>query len=111
MSKTLEQAVLDRLRDTETRIARGKGDWPGESYVRDHVWDGWIGERDALRRILWEAGIDADAPATAAKRTLEDAVDYLRQNVVFPNADSTPEQHAEWLSVWQEFERRAGGER
>jgi len=61
MSKTLEQAVFDRLRDTEARIARGQGNWPGESYVRDHVWYGWIAERDALRRILWEAGINPDA--------------------------------------------------
>ena len=62
MKKTLQQAIFDRLRDTESRIERGRGDWP------DHVWDGWIAEQSALRRILWEAGIDADAEPRHSER-------------------------------------------
>ena len=59
--KTLHQAVIDRLREVEADLARCKGTWPESDYVRDHIWDGWIGARDVLRHVLGDAGIDPDA--------------------------------------------------
>ncbi len=57
---TLEQAVINRLREIEAKIAKGKGTWPNSDYVRDYEWDGWIGARNNLRWVLQDAGIDIE---------------------------------------------------
>ena len=54
------KAVIESLRDVEQHIAAGKGEWGSSGYVRDSVWDGWIGGQLALRHVLQRAGIDPD---------------------------------------------------
>ena len=57
---TLQEAVIERLREVQELIAKGKGEWPKSSYVRDSIWDGYIAENGALRWVLQRAGIDPD---------------------------------------------------
>jgi hypothetical protein len=57
---TLQEAVVERLREVQELIAKGKGEWPKSNYVRDSVWDGWLAQNDALRCVLRQAGIDPD---------------------------------------------------
>ena len=59
-NEKLRAAVIESLRDVEQRIAKGKGEWGADGYVRDSVWDGWLGGRLALRHVLQRAGIDPD---------------------------------------------------
>ena len=59
-NEKLRAAVIESLRDVEHRIAKGKGEWGSSGYVRDSVWDGWIGGQLALRHVLQRAGIDPD---------------------------------------------------
>ncbi len=51
--KTLQQAVIDRLRITENVIER-------RPRMRDNTWYGHIAVRNDLRQILQEAGLNAD---------------------------------------------------
>jgi hypothetical protein len=53
-------AVVERLRCVEDRLRKGKGTWPNDDYVRDHVWDGWIGQSAVLRGVLSDAGFSSD---------------------------------------------------
>ena len=59
-NEKLREAVIERLRDVERLIARGKGEWPQDGYVRDSTWDDWIGQRAALRWVLRRAGSNPD---------------------------------------------------
>lgn len=54
---TLEESVRQRLKEMRELIALGKGTWPQPDYIRDSVWDGWLGERHALRAVLIDAGL------------------------------------------------------
>lgn len=65
--------LLGKLRsmyaDVSALIARGKGTWPQNDYVRDETWAHWQGESIALRELLRCAGIDPDeSPATGEER-------------------------------------------
>jgi hypothetical protein len=57
---TLQQAVIERLREVHAAIARGHGEWPSSNYVPSSAWDGWLAQEDALRCVLRQAGIDPD---------------------------------------------------
>jgi hypothetical protein len=55
----LVEAVKVRLKEVDDLIARGKGEWPNQNYVRDEIWAGWQAERHCLRMVLQRAGFDA----------------------------------------------------
>lgn len=46
------QEIRNSLFEVEEWIAQGKGEWPKPGYIRDHVWDGWIGRQLALTALL-----------------------------------------------------------
>lgn len=41
----------DAVNEFEARLDAGKGVWPQAGYVRDSVWDQWIGGRNAARTL------------------------------------------------------------
>ena len=59
-NEKLRAAVIESLRAVERRIVLGQGELSDPGYVRESVWNGWLGERSALRRVLHRAGIDPD---------------------------------------------------
>lgn len=54
--RKLYEDVVARLRSVEELLARGKGEWPKNDYVRDETWATWQGERLALRSVLQSSG-------------------------------------------------------
>lgn len=44
--------LREELEWYENMINHGKGEWPKPGYVRDSIWDGWMGARHALRTAI-----------------------------------------------------------
>lgn len=81
-SGSLEHAVSivrEELEWYENMINHGKGKWPKPGYVRDSIWNGWMGARHALRTML---------------RKLEDATDGTQRpgtrDATIANPDAMP---------------------
>lgn len=55
---TLEEAVRKRLKEVTNNLDKGKGTWPKKDYIKDSIWDSWIGQQIALAGSLRDAGLD-----------------------------------------------------
>jgi hypothetical protein len=60
--KRATQIVKKELERVESLLEAGKGEWPNNDYVKDSIWDGWLGQRYALSKILKQLEAANDTP-------------------------------------------------